>query len=146
LLALVSATVGSHGWVSLVALGTYESAHLYWSPISSDPGAIQITQGPDLTGKLAGGTPVTTEGDYIVLTTGGNGSTGAGPGTFVFQVATAKLWFIPARPNTFVDLGGMSNSEVLLMEIDANSNYAYFKRYLRFDLTKLDDLAQGWGP
>ncbi|MBI4957372.1 MAG: hypothetical protein HY908_35515 [Myxococcales bacterium] len=138
------AWVGVHG--PMTAIGSYETAELYWSPYAVDPAAVAVTQGPDLTNMLAGHVPVGVGGDYVALSTAGDPGHNAGSAVIVVHMPTQKLWRIEARPGTFLRLAAVSTQEVVAMETDKSLDYALFQRYLRFDLSALDTLAQGWGP
>jgi hypothetical protein len=136
------AWVGVHGPQTII--GDYDAAELYWSPFTTDPVGIQVTQGPDLTGLLYGSVPVAVAGDYVGLTTPGD-DPGGGGGLIVVEMSTQAMWFVPARPGTFMTLVGMTDSEVLVMENDAGPESAsIFQRYLRLSIADLETLALGW--
>jgi hypothetical protein len=122
--------------------GLYENATLAWTPRTDDPIGITITDGPSLTGKFTSHAQVGSEGDHIALTVAGDAATGAPSGTFVLQVSTGKFWFIQAPTNSFVTLAALAANEVIVMVTPFKTQVTYFDRYIRYDLSKLDQLGQ----
>ncbi|HRI68202.1 MAG TPA: hypothetical protein PK156_28425 [Polyangium sp.] len=128
------------------SLGIYESARMAWTPRTDDPANVQIIDGPSLTDKFTGRPQIGTVGDYIVVTISGHGGTGLPSATYVLQVSTGKLWYIEAPKNTYVTLAALGTKEILVMTTSFKINPNFFENYIRYDLSKLDQLGQLVAP
>jgi hypothetical protein len=122
--------------------GKYETARLYWSPFTTDPAAVAVTEGPDLTGYVLGGLELVVAGDYVAVN-GVDQNAWVG-GVLVVRRSTLERWFIPARAGTVLVPVAISPTEILATETEQTSHPADFDRYLRLELGALDSLAQGW--
>lgn len=124
------------------SLGLFETAKLAWTPRTDEPANVQVIDGPSLTDTFTARAEVDTVGDYIAAVVPGHAINGAPSGTFIFQVSTGKLWFIKAPAESFVTLAALGTKEIIVMETSLKMDYAYFDRYIRYDLSKLDQLGQ----
>jgi hypothetical protein len=130
-----------------VGAGIYETAKIYWTPFATDPSKVQLHAGPDVTGQAMGVQwGISTTGDYIALPRAPNVSTFTSDafGILVAQMSTGKLWSLQPRPNMWMTVAGLSSKEILAFEADVSFAKQYptlFQRWLRLDLTKLDQLV-----
>jgi hypothetical protein len=132
---------------SQVPAGGYATAQVYWTPYTTDPSKVQVVAGPDVSGQVAGTIEtMSTAGDYIALPrVAGITLSQDIFGVLVVQMSTAKLWVLRSRPNMVMWVAGMSGGTLLAMESDFSfvkvHGMEYFQRWLRLDLTKLDQLV-----
>jgi hypothetical protein len=132
---------------AMVQSGIYETARIYWTPTATSPGGIHVTAGIDISGQVIGNIQtLSTAGDYIAVPR----QVPTGPyqqafGILATQISTGKLWVLLSRPNMVMTLAGMSATEILAFESDYSFSKTwgdrYFQRWLRLDLTKLDQLV-----
>jgi hypothetical protein len=130
----------------LAQAGSYDTAQIYWSPFSTTAAGIQIHAGADVSGQVAGPMHnMSTAGDFVAVTRNLPAAfTSTSTGILVSQMSTGKLWSLKPRPNTALVLAGVSGTEALAQETDfayAQQHGIEFQRWLRLDLTKLDQLV-----
>jgi hypothetical protein len=126
--------------------GGYDTARIYWSPFASTASGIQIHAGADVTGQVGGRIQaMSTAGDYIaVRRQAGYAASQSITGIVVTQISTGKIWILKPRPNMYMTVAGMSSTELLAFESDyaySQQNGYLFQRWLRLDLSKLDQLV-----
>jgi hypothetical protein len=127
--------------------GGYDTARIYWSPTATSSGGIQVNTGPDVSGQVAGWIQtMSTAGDYIAVTRTLPGTlTPDSLGVLVAQISTGKLWVLHSRPNMVMSLAAMSATEIFAYEWDYSlamqRGDLFTQRWLRLDLTKLDQLV-----
>jgi hypothetical protein len=126
--------------------GSYETAQLYWAAWPDPLGAVAIQTGPLLPAAY-GLSSLSTAGDYAATI----GCAQGGPAVdscelLVVQLSTKRLWRIPHRPGSaFLDVMAVMSDEILLSEIDFPNGYVQVvQRFVRLDLSHLNDLENGW--
>jgi hypothetical protein len=107
---------------------------------------IQIHAGADVTGQVGGRIQaMSTAGDYIaVRRQAGYTASQSITGIVVTQISTGKIWIPKPRPSMSMTVAGMSSTELLAFESDyasSQQNGYLFQRWLRLDLSKLDQLV-----
>ncbi|MEJ7729743.1 MAG: hypothetical protein WKG00_11040 [Polyangiaceae bacterium] len=129
-------------WVSATGtnsvIGAFDSARLAWMPVDASPGSAAAVLGPDVTGQIGGGVISATQGMRMAMTANPSSGNKAN-GTLIFDAASSKQWFVPSPRGTGSEVLAMSASEVLIGEVDLVTLGEYV-RYLRLDLSKLDEL------
>ncbi|MBI4701441.1 MAG: hypothetical protein HY744_09825 [Deltaproteobacteria bacterium] len=133
------AWLGATGYDTLH--GKFDSLQLFWSPLATSPEQIKVNAGPILplspypTGEL------TSFGDLAALPMAFDAS---GWTVVVANLITKKVWVIPARPgNHFQQVMAMNAKELLVQELTLPKGSQKVERIVRFDLSKLDELAGG---
>jgi hypothetical protein len=131
----------------LVQAGVYETARVYWSPVATSSVGVRLTVGPDLSGQVGGSIQtLSTAGDYVAVSRQSGGALEQTAfGIIVVRLSTGAMWVLNSRPNTVMTLAAISGAEILAFESDYSfakvQGDGYFQRWLRLDLTKLDQLV-----
>lgn len=131
-----------------IAEGKYASVRWSWTPRPAQPSEVAIVDGPSIPVD-AGALRVVTGGDYAAVLGCHLGVTDNKACTVhVVQMSTRKTWRIgPRAGEAFAKLIAMSASELVIGVVDYPLTAISRKeihRFLRLDLTKLDDLAAAW--
>ena len=101
-------------------IGIYNTASVDWLPIISDPAAVQITAGPDISGTIQGLIPIDTAGDFVAL---GYRPPNSMPDQWAnssHAESTAKKWHILPPSGSYLTLMGMSATELLVAEANTD--------------------------
>ena len=127
-------------------MGAFVTASVDWLPLTSEPASVQITVGPDITGEVSSLVPIATAGDFIAIGVVPPSSIPSMWGVMVVQMSTQKKWLISAPTGSYLELAGLSSTEVLAYEGDGPPSPTYqdgtlFTRWKRFDLTQLSSFA-----
>jgi len=133
---------GTHG--PLRNSGGYTAAELYWASWPAGQDSPPIMGGTSLP-VIAGLLSLQTWGDYAAVT----GTNAASKRVlFVVRLSDGKLWTIAPRSGSlYGSVLAVSPTEILFGEIDDSNNPVLgqqIQRFVRYDLTHLDDLSAAW--
>jgi len=136
------AWVGTHG--PQRRDGAYTAAEMYWTPSPAGKDSVPVMGGVSLP-TIGGVSSLQTWGDYAV-------AMGADANKkrvlFVTRVSDGHLWTIRARLGAFYQkVLAVTPTTILFGEIDDSGDPALgqqIQRLVRYDLTRLDDLAAAW--
>lgn len=123
--------------------GKWETSQLFYTQRTTDPSAVQRHDGPMIPHGSVAVNGLVAYGDYAAVVVGDD----TGMGVVVANLVTSQTWFIPNRPGkVFYYVLAMNASEILVVEYNLGHSNQLMDTLVRLDLTKLDDLAKGWGP
>lgn len=127
----------------------FETARLYWSPLSTDPSRLTVTEGPLLSPATGAFYNTRTGGDFAASK--GCYDTAPNEGVcpiFVVQLSTGKVWKIPPRPGSaYQEVMAVSQSTILVSESDwpgTPSEGQHIRRFVRFATSDLTALETAW--
>lgn len=134
-----------------VDIAQFTSPRVMWSPYTTDPGAVMLISGPDVSGYISGGGAMGTGGDFIAMRATPPASMPDQWGLIVVQMSTGKAYRILPAPGKFLEFEAVTPTELIAAEGDQkdppqSTSPLRLRRWKRFDLTHLADFAAELPP
>jgi len=113
------------------AAGTFDTAEIFAAPFTSDPLAFAPTPLADVASYLMGTTYLSTSDTHAAL---------SNVELLVVELETGAITSLAPKAGTWLKVAAVTESHVYAQEIKQGEE-AYFRRWLRFEIAKLPELA-----